>query len=161
MTRRIGGLAASSVGLLFICMPATAADAAYGEYLAAECTTCHRSDGKDKGIPSIVGWPPEQLVSVLVSYKTKDRPGAVMQTIAARLGDEDIAALAAYFAKLKPRAIVGPSAIGAERQDRALWRSNVRCRSTDVCSLRAPRQLPAHWLWVAPQFSVRESPRLS
>lgn len=81
---------------------ASAADAAYGEYLSSECSTCHRRDGKDKGIPSIVGWPPEQFVAVLKSYKTKDRSNQIMQTITGRLSDEDMAALAAYYATLKP-----------------------------------------------------------
>lgn len=82
--------------------PVAAADAAYGEYLSSECTTCHRSDGKDKGIPSIVGWPPEQFIAVLKSYKVKDRQNRIMQTITGRLTDEDMAALAAYYATLKP-----------------------------------------------------------
>ena len=81
---------------------AAAGDPAYGEYLSSECVTCHRRDGQDKGIPSIVGWPPEQFVAVLQSYKTKDRPNQIMQTITARLSEEDMAALAAYYATLKP-----------------------------------------------------------
>lgn len=82
--------------------PAAATDVSYGEYLSSECTTCHRSDGKDKGIPSIVGWPPAQFVAVLKSYQTKDRSNPIMQTITARLSDEDMEALAAYYATLKP-----------------------------------------------------------
>lgn len=81
---------------------ASAADPAYGEYLSAECVACHRRDGQDKGIPSIVGWPPEQFVAVLRSYKTKDRPNQVMQTITGRLNDEDMAALAAFYGGLTP-----------------------------------------------------------
>lgn len=81
--------------------PAHAADAAYGEYLASECSTCHRLDGKNKGIPSITGWPADQFVAVLNSYKLKDRTNATMQAIAGRLTDEDMAALAAYYGGLK------------------------------------------------------------
>ncbi len=80
---------------------AVAADPAYGQYLSSECVTCHRSDGQDKGIPPIVGWPPEQFIAVLQSYKTKDRSNAIMQTITGRLSDDDMAALAAYYASLK------------------------------------------------------------
>jgi len=83
--------------------PAVAADVAYGEYLASECATCHRRDGQDKGIPSIVGWRPEQFVAALVAYRKKDRPNPIMQTIAGRLSDEDMKALAAYYATLKPK----------------------------------------------------------
>ena len=28
----------------------------YGRHLAQECTSCHRLDGIDNGIPSIAGW---------------------------------------------------------------------------------------------------------
>ena len=74
-------------------------DPEYGEYLASECMTCHQSDGADRGIPSIVGWPTKQFVIVLHAYKSTARPNPVMQMIAANLADEDIAALAAYFEK--------------------------------------------------------------
>jgi len=74
-------------------------DPEYGEYLASECVTCHQSDGADRGIPSIVGWPNAQFVIVMHAYKSAARPHPVMQMIAANLADEDIAALAVYFEK--------------------------------------------------------------
>jgi cytochrome c553 len=40
---------------------------------------------------------------VLQSYKMKDRPNQVMQTITAGLGDPEMHALAAYYASLKPK----------------------------------------------------------
>ena len=81
--------------------PARASDIAFGEYLSGECVTCHRKDGQDKGIPSIVGWPTDQFIVVMQSYKAKDRPNQIMQTIAARLSDKEVAALAAYYTSLK------------------------------------------------------------
>ena len=74
-----------------------AGDPAYGAYLAGECTTCHRLDGADKGIPSIVGWPVDDFVIALHAYKRGTRVHAVMQMVAGRLSDEEIAALAAHF----------------------------------------------------------------
>lgn len=82
---------------------AWAADIAFGEYLSGECVTCHRLDGQDKGIPAIVGWPADQFVAVLQAYKAKDRDNLVMQTIAGRMSNDDMAALAAYFESLKPK----------------------------------------------------------
>ncbi len=76
-------------------------DPEYGEYLASECVTCHQSDGGNQGIPSIVHWPEEDFVITMHAYKTKEREHPVMQMIAGRLGDEDIAALAAYFANIE------------------------------------------------------------
>ena len=76
-------------------------DPDYGQYLSGECTTCHQASGGDDGIPSIVYWPEEDFVVVMHAYKNKQRPHPVMQMIAGRLGDEEIAALAAYFAKIE------------------------------------------------------------
>jgi cytochrome c len=76
-------------------------DPAYGEYLASECSTCHRRDGTDEGIPVILGWPEEDFVRAMHAYKQKLRPHPVMQMMAGRLSNEEIAALAAYFAKLE------------------------------------------------------------
>ena len=72
-------------------------DIAYGEYLASECLTCHKRDGGDDGIPSIVKWHQEDFVVAMHAYKRKLRPHPVMQMMAGRLSDEEIAALAAYF----------------------------------------------------------------
>jgi cytochrome c553 len=78
---------------------ADAADLALGEYLSAECVTCHQISGKSTGgIPSIVGLTEEWLVHALLEYKAGKRDNEVMRNIAARLGDEEIASLAAYFA---------------------------------------------------------------
>lgn len=76
-----------------------AGDPEYGAYLASECTTCHRPDGADEGIPSIVGWPVEDFVITLQAYKHGKRPHQAMQTIARRLSDEEIASLAVYFGR--------------------------------------------------------------
>lgn len=76
-------------------------DPEYGEYLASECTTCHQKDGSDQGIPSIVLWPTEDFVIAMHAYKVKVRSHPVMQMMAGRLDDEEIAALAAYFGNLE------------------------------------------------------------
>ena len=72
-------------------------DPDYGEYLSSECVTCHQVDGQDRGIPSITGWPQTDFVTAMHAYKVKARPHPVMQMMAGRLSDEEIAALAAYF----------------------------------------------------------------
>lgn len=76
-------------------------DPAYGEYLAGECATCHQRDGSERGIPSITGWPAEDFVLAMHAYRAKVRVHPVMQMIAGRLSNDEIAALAAYFAKLE------------------------------------------------------------
>lgn len=75
-------------------------DPEYGEYLSSECTTCHQTSGTNEGIPSITLWPEEDFVVAMHAYKDKLRPHPVMQMIAGRLSNEEIAALAAYFGQL-------------------------------------------------------------
>ncbi|MEJ1161986.1 c-type cytochrome [Prosthecomicrobium sp. N25] len=72
-------------------------DPALGEYLSGECVTCHQLSGNQDGIPSIVGWPAAWMVEALTEFKAHKRPNPTMQTIASRLSDEEIAALAVYF----------------------------------------------------------------
>lgn len=80
---------------------ALAGDPEFGEYLSAECTTCHQRDGSFEGIPSITLWPEEDFVVAMHAYKRKLRPHPVMQMMAGRLSNEEIAALAAYFGALE------------------------------------------------------------
>lgn len=75
-------------------------DVEFGEYLSNECQTCHQKDGSDEGIPSITSWPEEDFVVAMHAYKQQLRPHPVMQMMAGRLNDEEIAALAAYYATL-------------------------------------------------------------
>lgn len=75
-------------------------DVEYGEYLSGECVTCHKLSGSTEGIPSIIGWPGENFIHALYEYKMKARENPVMQTVVGRLGDEEMAALAAYFGSL-------------------------------------------------------------
>ena len=72
-------------------------DPDYGAYLAGECTTCHRPDGGEEGIPAITGWPHDDFVIALQAYKRGKRVHPAMQLVAGRLSDEEIAALAAHF----------------------------------------------------------------
>lgn len=76
-------------------------DPEFGAYLSSECSTCHQSDGTDQGIPSITQWPTEDFVVAMHAYKQKLRPHPVMQMMAGRLSNDEIAALAAYFATLE------------------------------------------------------------
>lgn len=72
-------------------------DIAYGEYLGAECVTCHRQSDAAGGIPPVGGLPADYTVRSLVEYRSGIRDSNVMRLMTARLTDEDIAALAAYF----------------------------------------------------------------
>lgn len=74
----------------------------YGEYLAAECTSCHRLDGVQDppgGIPSLVALAEADFIAALRDYQIGARSNAIMENVARSLGDEEIAALARFFAR--------------------------------------------------------------
>jgi cytochrome c len=90
--------------LLAIVIGATAshgADAELGRYLSSECMTCHGTATNDRTIPNIFGLGQARFAEVLKAYRAKSLPNPVMQTIAGRLNDDDIAALALYFETAK------------------------------------------------------------
>lgn len=81
--------------------PAAATDAEFGRYLSSECMTCHGQARAGDTIPDIFGMPETTFVEVVKAYRDRRIENRVMQTIAGRLSDEEIAALAAYFATAK------------------------------------------------------------
>ena len=96
----------SVMAALFLVTPSqkihAAGDNAFGQYLSSECVTCHQLSGRFEGIPPIIGWPETSFIEIMTQYRTKERPNPVMQNIAGKLSEEEIAALAAYFGSLKP-----------------------------------------------------------
>ena len=77
-----------------------APDVPYGAFLANECSACHRDEGGGD-IPSIRGLAPSVFIAGMVAYRDGTREHQVMNTVSRRLGDEEIAALAAYFASVE------------------------------------------------------------
>ena len=101
MSRRIG-LIAILTFLGPICAAATGDDrlTRYGRHLAQECTSCHRIDGVDNGIPSITGWETELFVTTLRFYRTGARTNPAMVSVAESLDEEQMKALAAFYGSL-------------------------------------------------------------
>jgi cytochrome c553 len=95
-----------AIGSLLCLLDADAADdaklKAYGRHLAAECIACHRLDGSSSGpgIPSIIGLDRDTFVTTLKFYKDGKRTNPVMVSVAQSLDEEQMQALAAYFASL-------------------------------------------------------------
>ncbi len=87
---------------LLLTQAAFAADVELGRYLATECTTCHGGASRtDSTIPDIFGKPESLVDEKLKAYRDKRLPNEVMQLVASRLKDDEIAALAAYFRTAK------------------------------------------------------------
>jgi cytochrome c553 len=94
---------ATAVAIAEACPGARAAgvDIELGRYLATECMTCHRAATATSTIPNIFGLAERHFTDVVKAYRAKTLPNAVMQNIAARLSDDEIASLALYFARTK------------------------------------------------------------
>jgi cytochrome c553 len=76
---------------------ALAADHERDAQLAAMCTSCHRLDGRDRGIPSIIGMDRQAFIEAMAAFKSGARSGSIMHAVALQLSDTEIAALAAYL----------------------------------------------------------------
>jgi len=82
----------------------SAGNADNGAQLSQTCLGCHgapglRNPGPVYSIPMLGGQNEEYLVIALKAYKDKTRSHGTMQAQAASLSDQDIADIAAYFAK--------------------------------------------------------------
>jgi cytochrome c553 len=89
------------VGAMCDGLTAYGADAELGRYLSTECMTCHGVSKADSTIPNIFGLGETHFVEIIRAYRDKTLPNPVMQTVASRLKDEEIAALALYFQNAK------------------------------------------------------------
>ena len=68
---------------------------------AVRCAACHGPAGRDTvtpDVPRLAGQKAPYIEQVLREYRSAERKHAVMQAQAAQLADEEIAALAAYYA---------------------------------------------------------------
>lgn len=97
-------LLAASLFSVAIASPAWAAgDAAAGKEKSAACAACHGPDGISVApdFPKLAGQNGDYLTHTLKAYRSKARNNAIMNDQAAKLTDQDIANLAAYYASLK------------------------------------------------------------
>ena len=76
----------------------TAADNERGAQLVAMCAACHRLDGHDIAIPSIVGVDVQKLAEAMVAFKSGARSSQIMHAVALQLNDAEIETLAEYLA---------------------------------------------------------------
>ena len=70
----------------------------YGEYLSSQCSTCHRLDAFEGGIPPLGHLPKDYFIIAMREYKSGRRDNPAMVSVANALTDEEIAALATYYA---------------------------------------------------------------
>ena len=75
-----------------------AADNELGAQLVAVCAACHRLDGQDTAIPSIVGMDVPKFADAMTAFKSGARSSQIMHVVALQLSDAEIEILAEYLA---------------------------------------------------------------
>jgi cytochrome c553 len=87
---------------------ASAQDPVYARNLASACFTCHGTDGRSVGgsPPSLAGQDKNHLLKQLKDFKEGKRPATLMHQQAKGYTDQQLEAIAGYFAGAKP----GPAA---------------------------------------------------
>lgn len=91
---------AVALGGFTIGIHAQEGDVARGKAKAAACVACHGGDGGGVGNPlwpKLAGQFPEYLVEQLVAFKKGERKDPLMTPQAAKLSEQDMWDLAAYF----------------------------------------------------------------
>jgi cytochrome c553 len=90
--------------LILIAGYAVAADADAGKKkVASTCAVCHGLDGiaKNAEAPNLAGENPTYIVKQLKAFKSGERKHEQMSIIAQDLSEDDIANVAAWYAKIK------------------------------------------------------------
>lgn len=83
--------------------PARAQDPAYARNLSAACFTCHGTDGRSAGgiPPSLAGQNKNYLLQQMKDFKAGKRPATIMHQQAKGYTDQELEAIAGYFAGVK------------------------------------------------------------
>jgi cytochrome subunit of sulfide dehydrogenase len=83
---------------------ASAQDATLSRNLAAVCANCHGTNGHARGdiLKPLAGVPAQTIVAAMADYRSGATPATVMQQIARGFSDDQIKAIAAYFAAQRP-----------------------------------------------------------
>jgi cytochrome c553 len=109
-TRVAAGCAAFALAI-GLAAPSAGQDPTYARGLAATCFTCHGTDGRSVGgaPPSLAGQNKDYLLRQLKEFKEGRRPATIMHQQAKGYTDEELEAIAGYFAGVKPGAAAAPA----------------------------------------------------
>jgi cytochrome subunit of sulfide dehydrogenase len=79
-------------------LPACASAAPLAPPAAAACTLCHPKSGGDPVLPQLAGRKAAEIIAAMDAFRSGKRPATVMDRIAKGYSDDEIAAIAAWYA---------------------------------------------------------------
>ena len=103
-------LALTLLPLGLAAVPAIAQDPA-ARSLAANCFTCHGTDGNSVGgvPPSLAGRASGEIFQAMKDFQSGKRPATIMHQQSRGYTDPQLQSIAAYFASVKPGATRTPA----------------------------------------------------
>jgi cytochrome c553 len=91
---------AAAIALSAVAGAAQAQDANLGRNLAAGCAACHGTNGAVRGdtVKPLAGAPADKIIAAFNAFKSGAQPATVMHQIAKGYSDDQLRAMAAFFA---------------------------------------------------------------
>jgi sulfide dehydrogenase cytochrome subunit len=95
----MGKVCLASAFLLAGIATAQASNLNQARYIAANCANCHGTNGNSVGgVESLAGYDRDKFISVMKAFKSGEKPATIMHQISQGYSDEQVAALAEFFA---------------------------------------------------------------
>jgi sulfide dehydrogenase cytochrome subunit len=93
-------LRVAAATLLALAGASQAQDDNLGRNLAATCANCHGTNGQVRGdvVKPLAGVPADKIVAAFNDFKSGALPATIMHQIARGFSDDQVKAIAAYFA---------------------------------------------------------------
>ena len=141
-----------------------AGSAEAGQAKSAACAACHGMDGNSLNPewPTLAAQNETYLLKALKSFKSEERKNVLMSGMAMPLSDQDMADLAAYFAKQKRAANVADPALVAAGE--RLYRGGNKDTGVPAClACHGPTgqgNPPAGWPYIAGQHAPYSAAQL-
>lgn len=111
-----------------------AGDAAAGQAKAAVCGACHGADGNSAiaNFPKLAGQNEKYLVKQMKDIKNGARPVVEMTGLLDNLSDQDLADLAAFFAKQATQ--IGHAAKDQVEAGQKIYRAGIAAKGVAACT---------------------------
>jgi cytochrome subunit of sulfide dehydrogenase len=105
MTHRSRLAAALTLAAAPLAALAQAGDPDLGRNLAATCASCHGTNGRVLGdtVKPLAGVSADKIVAAMNDFRSGAQPATIMHQIAKGYTDDQVKAVAAFFAAQKPR----------------------------------------------------------